>query len=63
MKFKRGQLVMAYDMPRISPGGYKWMISIYLGRREPYHLVWSIERGETTMCDDREIRHLRPNVG
>ena len=63
MKFEKGQLVMAYDMPRISPGGYKWMLSIYLGRREPYHLVWSIERGETTMCDDREIKHLKPNVG
>jgi len=54
---------MAYDIPRISPGGYKWMLSIYLGRMEPYHLVWSVGRGETTMCDDMEIRHLKPNVG
>ena len=65
MKFKRGQLVRAYDMPgkRYSPGGYVWMISIYLGRREPYHLVWNIEREETTMCDDREIKHMKPNMG
>ena len=65
MKFKRGQLVRAYDMPakRYSPGGYVWMISIYLGRNEPYHLVWNIEREATTLCGDTEIRHLKPNVG
>jgi hypothetical protein len=56
---------MAYDMPakRYSPGGYVWMISIYLGRREPYHLVWNIEREETSLCDNREIKHLKPNMG
>jgi len=63
MKFKRGQLVLAYDMPRISPGGYIWVLSIYLGRMEPYHMVWNIERGETSLCDNREIKHLKPNVG
>lgn len=61
MKFKRGQLVRAYDWtPQCSNA---WMLSVYVRREDPYHLVWNIARGGATICGDREIRHLKPNVG
>ncbi len=62
MKFERGQLVLTYDIPFFSPGGYKWMLAIYLRKKGPFHLVWNIEREETTNLADTEIRHLKPNV-